>query len=349
MKKIAMTVLILSLLLSVIGCKKTEELINDKIDEGTIKTEIKAEEPVKMDEVTFILDWLPNTNHTGIYTAIEKGYFEEEHIKVAVIQPSEGDATALVGAGKGEFGVSFQETLTMARTAENPIPVVAIAAIIQDNTSGFAGLEKNNIQSPKDFEGKVYGSWGTEIEKAFIKTMMEKEGADIEKLETIDIVSYDFLTSITNDVDFQWIYYGWDGIAAEIAGVPISFIRLQDIDQRLNFYTPIIITSENLIKEDPDLIKRFLRAVTKGYVYGIENPEEAVKDLLKHAPETDATIATASQIYLADKYQGDSLQWGAMKESIWTDFSDWMFENKVIQQKLDVKKAYTNDFLPKEK
>jgi len=328
MKKILVLVLVMSQLVFIVGCTKEEET-------------------VEMDKVTFILDWLPNTNHTGIYSAIEKGYFSDVNIQVEVIQPSEGDANTLVATGQGEFGVSFQESLSMARTAENPIPIIAIAAIIQNNTSGFAGLTESNIKSPKDFEGKIYGSWGTEIETAFIKTMMEKENADVEKLEVIDIVSYDFLTSITNDVDFQWIYYGWDGIAAEEKGVDISFIKLQDIDERLNFYTPIIITSETLIEEDPDLVKRFLSAATKGYEYVAANPEEAVKDLLKHAPETDVDIATASQIYLADEFIADSKGWGYMEDSIWTTFSDWMFENGVIAKELDVEKAYTNEFLPK--
>lgn len=331
MKKMLIIILIISLLITIVGCKKEVEEANS----------------IKVDKVTFILDWLPNTNHTGIYTAIEKGYFEDENIEVEVIQPSEGSADTLVGAGQGEFGVSFQETLTMARTADNPIPVVAIAAIIQNNTSGFASLSEKNISSAKDFEGKTYGSWGTEIETAFIKTMMKNENADMSKLKIIDVVSYDFLTSITNDVDFQWIYYGWDGIAAEEAGVDIDFIKLQDIDKRLNFYTPIIMTSETLIAENPDLIRRFLSAVAKGYEYAIENPEEAVKDLLKHAPETDEAIATSSQIYLAKEYKADSDKWGIMKESIWETFSEWMLKNKVISRELNVKKAYTNEFLPK--
>jgi ABC-type nitrate/sulfonate/bicarbonate transport system substrate-binding protein len=313
------------------------------IVQTSCKSESKENE---IDKVTFVLDWIPNTNHTGIYTAIEKGYFKDENIEVEVIQPSEDTAETLVASGQGEFGISFQETVTTARTTDNPIPVVAIAAVLQHNTSGFAALSDKNINSPKDFEGKTYGSWGTNIETAFIKTVMQKENADFNKLDVVDISSYDFLTSIKNDVDFQWIYYGWDGIAAEVLEEDISFIKLQDIASELDFYTPVIITSEDLTEKDPELIKRFLKATTKGYEYAIENPEDAVKDLLKHAPETDEKIAKASQLYLADEYISDADYFGEMDEEIWVTFSKWMYENKVIEKELDIEKAYTNEFLP---
>ncbi len=363
MKKIVAFLMTLLMLTTLAGCGNTSEEIYDQPEaevEAVANTETEpsvetadeqatddeSEETATKDKVTFVLDWLPNTNHTGIYTAIEKGYYDDVNLEVEVIQPSEGSAEALVASGQADFGVSFQETILAARTAENPIPVVAVATIIQNNTSGFAGLAEKGINSPKDFEGKIYGSWGTEIETAFIKTMMAKEEADYNALEVMDIVSWDFMTSISTDVDFQWIYYGWDGIAAEQMGIDISFIKLQDIDERLNFYTPLIFTSEAMITENPELISRFLEATAKGYEYAVENPEDAVKDLLKHAPETDADIALASQIYLADEYVADSAQWGVMEASVWQNFSDWMYENQVLTTELDVEKAYTNEFLP---
>lgn len=355
MKKLLVISLMVALISSMVACGK-KNIDNDVYGEDaskeevttTTKEEMETTEAVDVpkDKVTFVLDWLPNTNHTGIYTAIEKGYYDDVNIEIEVIQPPEGGAEALVANGQAEFGVSFQETIAAARTAENPLPVVAVATILQNNTSGFAALADKGINTPKDFEGKLYGSWGTEIETAFIKTMMEKEGADVAKLDIIDVVSWDFITSISNDVDFQWIYYGWDGIAAEQMGIDISFIKLQDIDERLNFYTPLLFTSEELIAENPDLISRFLSATSKGYEFAATNPEEAVKDLLTHAPETDAAIALASQQYLADELIADADQWGVMSKDVWTNFSAWMFENGVLKQALDIDQAFTNEFLP---
>lgn len=347
MKRFGLCLLITVFLIgSLLGCQSEDPQMENKEPNQSEESDQTEGAKEEIQKVTFILDWLPNTNHTGIYAALEKGYFEEEGLEVEIVQPQEGDVNALVGAGKGEFGVSFQEQVTMARTVKDSIPIKAVAAIIQHNTSGFAAPVDKEIKSPKDFEGKKYGGWGTDIETAFLKTLMKKENADFQKLEILDVVSYDFITSVKNDVDFQWIYYGWDGIAAEVKDFPIDFIKLQDVDPKLDFYTPVIITNEDTIKNKPELIKKFLSAATKGYEFSIENPEQAVEYLLKHAPETDKEIAIASQNYLAKEYKKDADRWGEMKLEIWKNFGDWMYENGLLENKLDAKEAFTNEFLP---
>ena len=308
---------------------------------------VTSAKPKVLKKVTVLLDWVPNTNHTGIYVAKDKGYFEAEGLDVNIIQPSDGGSADLVAAGKGDFGISYQEEVTYSKTSETPLPIKAVATIIQHNTSGFASPKTKNIRTPKDFEGRKYGGWGAESEKATLKAVMEKSGADIAKLKMVDIGAADFFTSVQNNVDFSWIYYGWDGIASEIKNVPINFIKLTDLDKNLDYYTPVIITNENIIKSNPKLVKKFLSAVSKGYNYSIDKPEDAVKSLIKYAPETDPKIALASQKYLAKEYKADALRWGEMKESIWANYSNWMFNKGLLKKKLDVKSAYTNEFLPK--
>ena len=96
-------------------------------------------------EVTLILDYVPNTNHTGIYVAQDLGYFEDEGITLNIVEPGNDQTSAtLVGAGRGEFGVSYQEDVTYARTAEDPLPIRAIATVIKHNTSGFVSAARTS-------------------------------------------------------------------------------------------------------------------------------------------------------------------------------------------------------------
>lgn len=104
------------------------------------------------EEVTVVLDWYPNTNHTGLYVAKDLGYYEEEGLNVEIVQPSRLTAEQIVASGKAEFGVSYQEAVTLARG--EGLPIVSIAAVIQHNTSGFAWLKSEGIKSVKDWEGK---------------------------------------------------------------------------------------------------------------------------------------------------------------------------------------------------
>src|SRR6478672_5656716 len=138
MKKLS--IIFLMTLLVLAGCQSSEP----KEKANQTKKELK--------KVTVVLDWTPNTNHTGLYVAKEKGYFKEQGLDVEIIQPGQTGADQLIASGKADFGVSYQESITQARV--QGVPLVSIAAIIQHNTSGFASPAAKNIVSPKDFAGK---------------------------------------------------------------------------------------------------------------------------------------------------------------------------------------------------
>lgn len=298
------------------------------------------------EKVTVVLDWTPNTNHTGLYTALENGYYKDQGLDVEIVQPPEGGAASLVASGKADFGISYQEEVTYAKTSDDPLPIKAIAAVIQHNSSGFASPKDKNIKTPKDFEGKIYGGWGSESETAAIKAVMEKTGADFDKVTIADIGQDDFFTATTNSVDFAWIYEGWDVVQAKLKGFDLNFIPMNQFDKRLDYYTPVIISNETLLNDNPELAKKFMKATTEGYQFAIDNPEEAAKILVKHAPEIDEELAIESQKFLASKYKDDAPRWGEMKDEVWNNYTAFLKEYGLINKDLKPEDAYTNEFLP---
>ncbi|CAG9612296.1 Formylaminopyrimidine-binding protein [Bacillus rhizoplanae] len=306
----------------------------------------KAESKEK--KVTVVLDWFPNTNHTGLYVAKTKDYYKKQGLDVEIIQP--GDNTSveqMVASGKADFGVSYQENVTTARVED--IPVVSIGAIIQHNTSAFASLKKDNITSPKAFEGKRYGGWGAPAEEATLKTIMDKHQADYSKVQNVVLGQTDFFKSIGRDADFEWIYYGWDGIEAKRQGIELNTIMLKDLDPALDYYSPVIITSEKHAKQDKDFVKKFMKATTDGYNFAIKEPKEAADILIKNVPDINKELVQESQKWLSTKYQDDAKAWGVQKEEVWTNYMNFLYDNKVIKKKIDVNAAFTNEFLPSEK
>ena len=333
MKKYTL-ILLAALLLLTTGCTKEQK---------TAPEQAKATTPQK---ITVMLDWFPNTNHTGLYVAKDKGFFREQGLEVEIVQPGEGStADQLVAAGKADFGVSYQESVTQARAAD--IPLVSIAAVIQHNTSAFASLKEAGITSPKDFAGKRYGGWGSPVEEAVLKAVMEKAGADPTKVQNITLGATDFFNSIGRDADFAWIYYGWDGVEAARRGMDLNLIMLKDLDPALDYYTPVLVTNEQHLKAQPELVKKFLAAVSQGYQFSIDNPTEAAAILIKQAPEINAELAKASQTWVSKKYQDDAPRWGEQREEVWSRYANWMFERNLIPKNIDAQKAFTNEFLPK--
>lgn len=303
-------------------------------------------EKEKLKKVSVVLDWTPNTNHTGLYVAKEKGYFEKQGLDVDIIMPGEAGADQLVASGKADFGVGYQEGVTQARVQD--VPIVSIAAIIQHNTSGFAAPKDKGITKPEDFEGKTYGGWGSPVEEAVMSSIMKQEGADVKKVNFVNMGDTDFFTAVKRDIDFAWIFYGWTGIEAELRGEELDMMYVKDYSDKLDYYTPVLTTSESHIEDDPDTVKAFLKAATEGYEYSIEHPDEAGKILLKEAPDLDEELVMKSQEWLAPKYKDDAERWGEQKAEVWKNYADWMFDNGLLDKKLDSQKAYTNEFLPGE-
>ncbi|MGD7022802.1 ABC transporter substrate-binding protein [Rossellomorea vietnamensis] len=295
-------------------------------------------------EVSVVLDWTPNTNHTGLYAAKENGYFEEEGLDVEIIMPGEAGADSIVASGQADFGVGYQEGVTQARVQD--VPLVSIAAVIQHNTSGFASPADKNIESPKDFEGKTYGGWGSPVEEAVMASIMGQVNADVSEVDIVNMGDSDFFTAVQRDIDFAWIYYGWTGIEAELRNEDINMIYLTDYSEKLDYYTPVLTTNEDLIEEDPETVKAFLAAASKGYNFSIDNPEEAAQILIDAAPDLDEELVKKSQEWLASRYTDDAPRWGEQKLEVWKNYADWMFENELLESELDAEQAFTNEFLP---
>lgn len=301
----------------------------------------------KLEKVTLVLDYTPNTNHTGIYLAKEKGYYKDQGIDLEIIQPSDSDSVTLVASDKAQFGVSYQEDVTYALTREkDPLPVKAIATIIQHNTSGFAAPVEKNIKTAKDFEGKTYGGWGSPSEEAIIKLAMEKQGADFNKLKRVDIGKDDYFTATKKNIDFAWIFDAWTGVEARLKNIKLDYIPIKDIDPALDYYTPILITNNKTIKENPELVKKFMAATSKGYEEAIKDPSGAADILSKAVPELDKNLVKTSQEYLAKLYKDDAQKWGQMKAEVWKNYAKFMQDNGLIKKALNVDEAFTNEFLP---
>lgn len=298
----------------------------------------------ELEKITVVLDWTPNTNHTGLYVAKDQGFYEEEGLDVDIIMPGEAGADQLVASGKAEFGVSYQESITQARIQD--IPIVSIAAVIQHNTSGFASLSEKNIKTPKDFEGKKYGGWGSPIEESVISSLMKQENANPDEVDIINIGDTDFFTAVERDVDFAWIYYAWTGVEAKLRGKDINMIYLTDYSEKLDYYTPVLATNEDMIENNPDTVKAFLKATTKGYQFAIDQPAEAADILIEAVPDLDPELVKKSQEWLSPRYQDDAARWGEQKLEVWENYSNWMYENNLLEKQLDANKAFTNEFLP---
>ena len=301
-------------------------------------------------EITVCLDWTPNTNHTGLFVADALEYYKEEGLSVKIVQPPENGAELMVASGQAQFGISFQDGLAATFASEEPLEVTAVAAVLQHNTSGIISRKGEGIDSPKGLENKRYSTWDSPIELKIIESLMESDGADYSKMQLIPNVVTNEAEALKNkDTDAIWIYYAWAGVQCELSGLEFDYFNFIDIDEVFDYYTPVIISGNKFLEENPETAKAFLRATKKGYEYAIENPEAAASILIKSDETGSLTgseeLVTESQKWIAEQYIADAESWGVIDTERWDRFYSWLYEEKLIEKELGSGFGFTNDYL----
>ena len=297
-------------------------------------------------KLTFVLDYTPNTNHSGVYVAIAKGFYADEGLDVEVVQPPEDGADALVGTGKAQFGMGYQDVMANYLGSDDPLPVTAIAATIQHNTSGIMSRQEDGITRAKEMEGHVYTTWEMAVEQATIKQIMESDGGDFSKLKMVPYTVDDEIAGLkANMFDCVWVYEGWACQNAKIQDYPVNYFSFKDMDDVFDFYTPVIAANIEFAQANPEVAKAFLRAAKKGYEFAVQKPEDAAKILLEEVPELDADLVNASASFLAGEYTAEAESWGVIDKDRWAKYFQWLNDNELVTNKLDVNAGFDTSYL----
>ncbi|WP_152649959.1 ABC transporter substrate-binding protein [Demequina globuliformis] len=299
--------------------------------------------------VTVVLDWTPNTNHSGVYIALDKGWYEEAGLDVTVIEPGETDGLQLVAAGQADFAFSHAQGLLPARAAG--ADVVSVAAIIHDNTSSFLSLAEDGIERPKDLEGKVFGTWGDELGMTIINEMVACDGGDPELVEFTPLASADFRLGLTEDqYDAAWVFDAWDTIRlSDVDGLEVNTLAFRDwMDCIPNWYTPMLAANGDSIAEDPDTVAAFMDVTARGFRHAMDTPSDASDALMEAAPELEEPLVVASAQWLATQYAPTPDQWGLQHGDEWDRFATWMVDKGLLEDASVVEGAWTNEFVTEE-
>ncbi|MBZ7996024.1 ABC transporter substrate-binding protein [Campylobacter canadensis] len=293
-------------------------------------------------EVDFMLDYTINTNHIGLFVALEKGYFKENNIKLNILSALEDSTSDMVIHKKVQFGIYFQESLA-AKLAKGA-NISAVAAIIKHNTSGI--LSTKDINSIDKMQGKKYGSWNDPVEQAMIKEIF-KENL-IKDVNFVPNQDSNSISSLKNNIfDFCWVYYAWDGVLAKTLKLEYNFFYLKDYIKELDYYSPIIIANNDWLKENKELAKKVLQAIKKGYIFAMKNPQESAKILIKYTPNLakNKEFILNSLIYLSKQFADKPEEWGFIDANRWNEFYSWLNKKEILKNKIPLNVGFTNEYL----
>jgi NitT/TauT family transport system substrate-binding protein len=297
------------------------------------------------DKVKLRLDWVFGSEHAPIFLAKEKGYFAAENIDVDIM-PGEGSTVTvkLVGNRTTEFGYAGADQALMAYGRE--LPVVSTAVILQKSPAAIIFPTDSGIKTLKDLYGHTLGIQ--------LRSNTEKQWRAVAKIQNLDTSKIKEVPAdraiaqlIENkNIDAGVAFYFNDGLKVVSDGTPMSWILFTDAG--LQIYSTALLTHADMIKEHPDLVRRFTRAFLKGWTYSASNPKEALDIFVKANPTVDAKYSALKLPEVLKLTQSeDSKQNGlghSTKES-WEAMQKALIDMEMMKAPVDVTQVFTNDFL----
>jgi putative hydroxymethylpyrimidine transport system substrate-binding protein len=292
------------------------------------------------EDVSLALDWYPWANHSPMFLADERSYFDDESLAVDIHVPANPeDVLMLVGSGRDTFGISYQTSVLQAR-AEG-IPVQSVAALVQQPLNSVMTLETSGLTRPGHLAGKKVGYPGIPSNEALLETMLEADGLTLDDVELVN-VGFNLVQSlIAGQVDaIIGAYWVHESILAEQQGHPVNIMKVEDWGVPA-YYELVLVASDATIDEQPELVERFVRAISQGYRDAMDDHDAATDAMLDAYPDTDRPLEEASIRLLAPLWTESAGQFGEQTDQRWHDFAEWMIERGLLDPEIDVDSAFT--------
>ena len=305
--------LLLIIVLTLISCSNEQELI----------------------DISLALDWYPNSNHAGIYYGIDNGYFEENDINVDVYTPSDpASILQTVASGRDEFGISYQPDLLLARS--EGIPVVAVHSIVKTPLNSIMTLGDSGIDNPSKLKNKTIGYPGIPLNIGILSSILEEQDLTIDDVNLVD-VGFDLVPALLSErVDAViGAFWSHESILIELEGREVNILKFEEWGIP-KYHELVLVTSEEYLKNNEEIVEKFVDAFSRGYEKSIENNDESMEALIAAFPEVNVELETQGIKLLSPLWQ-ESFDSDGMDN--WNKFGDWMKDKGLISESLDVEKS----------
>jgi len=298
----------------------------------------------KAQMVTVALEWFLNPDHLPIVTAKEKGFFREEGLALSILVPTVPEESLdLVAHGKADFGVGEQTNLIKARAQGQPL--ISIGPLLAHTVVCLMYLKNGPIKSLQDLRGKRVGWPGLEIDLPILGTMLEAAGLTHGDIVPVDVgfALTDALISGKADAVFG-AFVNYEQVEAELKGASVEFVSPTQYNVP-DMYQLVVMTSDRMVKQKPEIVRKFVRAYARGLALVHQQPDEALSLYNKANAMADPTLSArtfgATLPFFPRELRQEPARWKAVH--------DWLYRRGVIKKKLPPKDLFTNAFVPKSK
>jgi NitT/TauT family transport system substrate-binding protein len=291
--------------------------------------------------VTVRLKWFNQAQFAGFYVAQQNGYYKAAGLDVN-IQPGGPDfpAVQMVTGGSEQFGVTGADQILIARS--KGVPIVALAVIFRRNPFVLFSLAKSGIKAPSDYVGKNIGVKIGGNEELIYRAVLAKAGVDKTKLNEIP-VKFDITPLLAGAVDVWPGYLINEVLAAKEKGFDVSVVSPPDYG--IDLYADTLFTTEKMLKEKPDIVRKFVAATLKGWTGAIAAPEEAAQITVKYGSKLTYDHELAMMKASLPLLKPDAQPVGWMEAANWSATQKLLVDAGFQKTPVDIDKAFTVEFL----
>jgi len=301
------------------------------------------DDAVPLTKIRLPMGYIPNIQYAPFYAAIERGYFKDAGIEIEFDYSFETDGVKLVGVGELPFAVVSGEQVLLARAQD--VPVTYVAAWYQQYPISVVSKADANISKTEDLKGKTIGLPGLfGANYIGLRALLFSAGLS-ESDVTLEEIGFNQVELVV--AGNQTIIVGYaanEPIQLQAQRIDVTELRVSDAVQ---LAANGILASEKVIAEDPELVKGFVGAFLKGLQYTIENPDDAYAMSAAYVPnfaDQDQKVQKEILTTSIDLWKADRL--GYSDPQAWENMQNILLEMKLIPEKMDLSKAFTNEFVP---
>lgn len=308
---------------------------------GTARASMRSSASIQ--HASLVLDWYPNSDHGGIFTAITRGFFKQHNIDLTAHVPSDTSAQIkLVAAGQADFGVTYETDLLAAQLQH--IPVKSVMCITQHPLNTLMALKSSHITRPRQLVGRTIGSAGVPSDDVIVKGMMAYDHADASKSKIVN-VGFNLLPALLSKrVDaIVGGYWNWEAVQAQLKGRPVNVMRLEQWGVP-NYCELVLITNTHTITGNRSLVRDVVQSLQQGYAYAETHPTVAWAALHQQDKTLDQRLVLRSLTLLKPVITNVSTL-GLQNGTQWQVYATWLSSHKLISGKVNASQAFTNQFL----
>jgi NitT/TauT family transport system substrate-binding protein len=301
---------------------------------------------VAADKIIFSTDFGLYGRHAYYFVAMEKGYYARENLDVSVVRSQGSSATVKqVASGTAQIGFADAFAVVLSR-ANDGVPVKLVAMIYPKSPHAVYVLKSSGIASPKDFEGKTLADTAFSSVPKLFPSYAKATGIDASKVKWV-VANSDALPGMLANGQVSGIgqYVVGEPMLAGVAA-PKEILGLRYLDAGLDYYSNGIIASDELIRSNPDLIRRFVKATLAGLQDATADPKEAGAILNKHHREIDATIAAGEMTMVKDLAVQPGVPLGTIDPARIQKTIDTVAGAYELKNKITPPDVYAPGFLP---